>query len=128
MVCAKCAARQRAGAAGKNRNDRRNYFRILEVRMRRVLLVDAEQTTREPMRDHLASDGYSVIECETPALALGRFREGVDAVVLSGTAPDMGAIDLLRELRRIDARPPTILVTRSSAELVDALREGAYYA
>src|SRR5690606_31998374 len=95
--------------------------------MRRVLLVDSEQTERERVRSRLEMDGYDVVECDTAAQVIDCFREGADAVVLCEPPEDTPPLRLLQELKAINPIPPVIMVSSSPSETLEALKEGAYY-
>src|SRR5690606_15023144 len=101
--------------------------RISEVGMKRVLLVDSEQTERERVRSRLEMDGYDVVECDTAAQVIDCFREGADAVVLCEPPEDTPPLRLLQELKAINPIPPVIMVSSSPSETLEALKEGAYY-
>src|SRR5258708_11379029 len=51
-----------------------------------------------------------------------------DVIPLDLRLPDQSGLDILRQLRRIDARIPVVMVTvaRSSDSAIEAMRHGAY--
>jgi two-component system nitrogen regulation response regulator GlnG len=51
-----------------------------------------------------------------------------DVVLLDLRLPDMSGLDVLRQLRQIDARMPVVVVTvlRSADSAIEAMRQGAY--
>src|SRR5260221_1226321 len=51
-----------------------------------------------------------------------------DVILLDLRLPDQSGLDILRQLRRIDARIPVVMVTvaRSSDSAIEAMRHGAY--
>src|SRR6476619_2643586 len=51
-----------------------------------------------------------------------------DVILLDLRLPDQSGLDVLRQLRQIDARIPVVLVTvaRSADAALEALRQGAY--
>src|SRR5437764_2019283 len=51
-----------------------------------------------------------------------------DVILLDLRLPDQSGLDVLRQLRRIDARIPVVLVTvvRSADSAIEAMRQGAY--
>lgn len=93
--------------------------------MKRVLLIDSEQTSDDGARGRLEADGYQVIGCAGAAEALERFQEGCDAVVLLEPLPD--PISLLHEFRASNPEIPIIVLSASSADALGALREGVDY-
>ena len=93
--------------------------------MKRVLLIDSEQTSDDGARGRLEADGYQVIGCSGAAEALERFQEGCDAVVLLEPLPD--PIALVHEFRASNPEIPIIVLSASSADALGALREGVDY-
>ena len=55
-------------------------------------------------------------------------RHGLDVILLDLRLPDQSGLDILRQLRQIDARIPVVMVTvaRSSDSAIEAMRHGAY--
>src|SRR6516162_6607208 len=51
-----------------------------------------------------------------------------DVIILDLRLPDQSGLEILRQLRRIDARVPVIMVTvvRSADSAIEAMRQGAY--
>ena len=51
-----------------------------------------------------------------------------DVILLDLRLPDQSGLEILRQLRRIDARVPVIMVTvvRSAVSAIEAMRHGAY--
>ncbi|HET7294668.1 MAG TPA: sigma-54 dependent transcriptional regulator [Vicinamibacteria bacterium] len=93
-----------------------------------VLLVDDEEAVRFPIRRFLATAGYAVVEAQTVAGALEVCRASLpDAAVLDFSLPDGDGLDLLRQLRAMDASLPVIILTgHGTIDLaVKAMQEGA---
>jgi two-component system response regulator AtoC len=69
----------------------------------------------------LAQDGNEVLSC------LNSSRSGISAVLLDVMMPNRDGIDTLREIRRIDASLPVIIVSGASSTLnvVTAMKSGA---
>ncbi|MCA1581691.1 MAG: sigma-54 dependent transcriptional regulator [Acidobacteria bacterium] len=98
------------------------------ARAPRVLLVDADAALRESLQRVLQIDGYEAAEAASSRVALESFRAArPDLTVLAAQLPDGSAIDLLRELRKIDPASPCIVLARyEDLELAAlALQEGA---
>src|ERR1700754_2638647 len=64
-----------------------------------------------------AADGLEQVTAELP-----------DVILLDLRLPDQSGLDILRQLRQIDARIPVVMVTvaRSSESAIEAMRYGAY--
>jgi DNA-binding response OmpR family regulator len=95
---------------------------------RKVLIVDADATTRREVRTACAQDGYQVVEADTGAEGLRQ----VDAlrpslVLLEVALPDASGFDVCRELRKKDTAVPVIMMSARSDEIdaVVALEIGA---
>jgi two-component system alkaline phosphatase synthesis response regulator PhoP len=95
---------------------------------RKVLIVDADASTRGEIRAVCVQDGYQVLEAETGAEGLRELGTGHPSLVLLEVAlPDGSGFDVCRELRRIDALVPVIMMSPRSDEIdvVVALEIGA---
>ena len=94
-----------------------------------VLVVDDEQLIRWSLTSRLQDEGYRVLEAETAAEALKRFRDGVDLVLLDYKLPDGDGLDVLRQVKTADPDILVILLTgHSSVETaVEAMQQGAYH-
>src|SRR5207247_65802 len=66
----------------------------------RILVVDDNAITRKLVRVTLASEGYSVLEAEDGASAMGMLaREKPDLILQDLVLPDIGGIELVERLR-----------------------------
>ena len=95
---------------------------------RKVLIVDADESTRREIRVACAQDGYHVLEAETGAEGLRELgTEHPSLVLLEVALPDGSGFDVCRELRRTDAVVPVIMMSVRSEEIdvVVALEIGA---
>ena len=95
--------------------------------MSRIIVVDSDDSSRAPLRRRLEAEGYEVADCTTGNAARELFRAGGDAVVVGQAPADMPHLQVLRELRAIDAGVPAIVVSRSSEDAISALRAGAHF-
>jgi DNA-binding response OmpR family regulator len=95
---------------------------------RKVLVVDADASTRREIRDACARDGYQVLEAASGAVGLQELGTAHPSLVLLEVAlPDGSGFDVCRELRRTDAVVPVIMMSARSDEIdvVVALEIGA---
>jgi signal transduction histidine kinase/CheY-like chemotaxis protein len=69
--------------------------------LRRVLVVEDDETTRELLRQTLQGEGWAVTEAANGLSALERVAAGLpDAIVLDLMMPEMDGFEFLAELRR----------------------------
>jgi len=95
---------------------------------RKVLIVDADASTRREVRSACAQDGYQVLEAENGADGLREVGSAHPSLVLLEVAlPDGSGFDVCRELRKTDAAVPVIMMSSRSDEIdvVVALEIGA---
>jgi DNA-binding response OmpR family regulator len=95
---------------------------------RKVLIVDGDATTRREVRTACAQDGYQVVEAENGADGLRELGAAHPSLVLLEVAlPDGSGFDVCRELRKVDASVPVIMMSARSDEIdvVVALEIGA---
>jgi DNA-binding response OmpR family regulator len=95
---------------------------------RKVLIVDADATTRRDVRTACVQDGYQVVEAESGADGLRELGAARPSLVLLEVAlPDASGFDVCRELRKADAVVPVIMMSSRSDEIdvVVALEIGA---
>jgi two-component system KDP operon response regulator KdpE len=93
----------------------------------RVLVVEDEAQIRYALRRYLESNGYQVREAEDGATALREFELfKPDVMLLDLMLPDMGGVDIVRELRQTHETPIVVLSAMGDERTkVSALDEGA---
>ena len=98
--------------------------------MRRILVIDDNESMLDSLRVYLSGAGYDV-DCESdPRQGLERFgSSSYDVVVSDLKMPGMSGIELLSELRKVDDQVPVILITAHGtvSNAVEAMRQGAYH-
>jgi DNA-binding response OmpR family regulator len=95
---------------------------------RKVLVVDPDIATRREIRTACEQDGYQVLEADGGADALRQIEQSrPNVVLLEVTLPDAAGFDVCRELRRLDAAVPVIMMSSRFDEIdvVVALEIGA---
>ena len=95
-----------------------------------ILIVDDDADTRARLERALrdSGDGWDVVQATTATEALARVAdEDVECVLLDYRLPDLDGLTCLRELRRLRAEVPIVMVTGSGSEdvAVDAMKAGA---
>jgi DNA-binding NtrC family response regulator len=78
----------------------------------RVLLVDDQPELRRVLRRNLSKLGYEVVEASNGRAAIELARqEHFDVVISDVRMPDLGGLDLLRELHGLDPDLPVVLMS-----------------
>ncbi len=94
----------------------------------RVLLVDDEKDIVEVIQDRLEAYGFAVVTAGTGVEALKALStDTFDGVFLDVKMPDMGGIEALEQIRKINQEIPVIIITSSSTResAIEALAKGA---
>ena len=98
--------------------------------MRTILIVDDEKSVRDSIRMILEYEKYRVVAAENGREGLERLRDGqMDAVLLDIKMPQgMDGIEVLREIMRIDADLPVIMISGHGTfeTAVEATKLGAF--
>jgi two-component system nitrogen regulation response regulator GlnG len=98
--------------------------------MASLLLIDDDpDLLSDQMRQVFPAPAHRVEIAPTGREGLERARDGrPDVILLDLRLPDQSGLDVLKQLRRIDARIPVVLVTvaRSADSAIEAMRQGAY--
>jgi DNA-binding NtrC family response regulator len=95
---------------------------------KRVLVIDDDAKITALFRDFF-SDRYAIETASTGAEGLSAVqRQRPDAVLLDINMPGMNGLDVLKRIKRLDARIPVIMVTASDdlAAAEQALKDGAF--
>src|SRR6266849_10769520 len=95
---------------------------------RKVLVVEPDSSTRREIRQVCEQDGYQVVEADGGSEALRQVEHSRPSVVLlEVTLPDAAGFNVCRELRRLDAAVPVIMMSSRFDEIdvVVALEIGA---
>src|SRR5690348_11870034 len=98
--------------------------------MATLLLIDDDpDLLRDRVSHVLPAPAHRVEIAQTGAEGLERVAAACpDVILLDLRLPDQSGLDILRQIRRIDARIPVVMVTvaRSSDSAIEAMRHGAY--
>ncbi len=78
----------------------------------KILIVDDEKLIRWSVRRQLEEWDYSAIEAESGTGGLAQIRsESPDLILLDVRLPDLGGIDVLREVKQNHVATPVIMIT-----------------
>jgi two-component system nitrogen regulation sensor histidine kinase GlnL len=95
----------------------------------RILIIDDEETLCYFLRESLEEKGYQAAAAHTAGEGLKQLAgQDVDLVLLDLKLPDGEGLDVLSEIRRVDAGLPVIVLTGHAAveSAVRAMKLGAY--
>jgi len=96
--------------------------------MRRILIVEDDEETRNYVKRGFADEGYSVQVADNGRDGLYLATDGTfDAIVLDRMLPELDGLSVLKSLRAAGVKTPVLLLTAVSAvdERVRGLRYGA---
>lgn len=80
--------------------------------MKRILLIDDEESIHLLYREELEDEGYEVHSALSGEEALAKLNDiNPDLVILDINMPGMNGIDVLRRIKEINSRMPVILST-----------------
>lgn len=83
--------------------------------MTRILLVEDEESYRDPLTYQLRREGFEVIAAATGPEGLEAFeRSGADLVLLDVMLPGMSGVEVCRELRKTSTVPVIMLTAKDS--------------
>jgi DNA-binding NtrC family response regulator len=98
--------------------------------MATLLLIDDDPDLLPDQVGHVfPAPAHRVVIARTGSEGLERVADSrPDVILLDLRLPDQSGLDVLKQLRRIDARIPVVLVTvvRSADSAIEAMRHGAY--
>src|SRR5260370_39940492 len=98
--------------------------------MANLLLIDADPDLLPDQVSHVfPAPAHRVEIAHTGTEGLERVADvRPDVILLDLRLPDKSGLEVLRQLRQIDARIPVVLVTvdRSAEAAIEAMRQGAY--
>lgn len=78
--------------------------------MKKILLVDDEESIQLLYREEFAEDGYEVISAMNGEEALEKFKDAEpDLIILDIQMPGMNGIEVLRQMKMMNAAIPVIL-------------------
>jgi DNA-binding NtrC family response regulator len=97
--------------------------------MGKILVVDDKELMRDSVAAILSRKGHTVVTAPDGAAALARIADKrPECVVTALQMPGMNGLELLEQIRRIDAELPVVFMTAfgSVETAVDAMRKGAF--
>jgi DNA-binding NtrC family response regulator len=95
----------------------------------KILVVDDEEVMRDVLGNVLGGEGYSVSFAATGPDAIAELKESPkDAVILDLMLPGMSGLEVLDEMKRIDADLPVLMLTAQASieTAISAMKKGAF--
>lgn len=78
--------------------------------MRKILLVDDDESIQLLYQEELAEEGYQIVSAENGVEGLEKFKsESPDLVVLDIQMPGINGVEVLRQMKMINSAIPVIL-------------------
>ena len=99
------------------------------LNLRRILVVDDEESLRHMLQVFLAREGFEVTSVSSARAALAELEtREIDCIVCDVRMPQVSGLDLLDELRRKGGGPTVIMMSAygSNDLALDAMKRGAY--
>jgi two-component system response regulator RegX3 len=85
--------------------------------MTKVLVVEDEQSLREPLVFMLEKEGYEVVEAENGEVAIQKFQaEGADVILLDLMMPKLDGNQVCKQIR-LSSNVPIIMLTAKDSEV-----------
>lgn len=96
---------------------------------KRIILVDDDKHAIETLSKLLSEDGYEVDVCFNGKEAMEKMkRSRYDVIVTDLRMPEMGGLELLKNIKKINPELPVIIITAFGEvdSYLDAFVKGAY--
>ncbi len=97
--------------------------------MNTILIVDDEKYSLDILADFLKDEGYNIIEADTGKKALKLVKSNPpELVLLDLVMPEMGGMEVLEKIKKINSDINVIIVTQSGeiSDAVSAMKLGAF--
>ncbi len=94
----------------------------------RILLVEDEESIREPLKLNLEIEGYEVVTAGNGRTGIKRFNEEYfDLIILDVMLPEMDGFQVCEQIRLTNTEVPVIFLTAkdASADRISGLKRGA---
>jgi DNA-binding response OmpR family regulator len=86
--------------------------------MKKILVIEDDESIRKPLADHLAREGYQVLTSATGSDADAKISENPDLIIVDWMLPDTQGIECIKKFRAKGVSAPIIMLT-ARADLVD---------
>lgn len=97
--------------------------------MEKILLIDDDEGLLHFLKRFFLRKGFEVTACVNARIAIDAIsRQDFNLVMLDYKMPEMSGLDAIKEIKKIDAKTPVILMTAyGTTDLaIEAMKQGAY--
>ena len=97
--------------------------------MEKILLIDDDEGLLHFLKRFFLRKGFDVTACANARIAIDAIsRQDFNLVMLDYKMPEMNGLDAIKEIKKIDAKTPIILMTAyGTTDLaIEAMKQGAY--
>lgn len=85
-----------------------------------ILIVDDESFIRETIREHLITDGASVIEADSSKKALELLKTNkIDLILTDISMPEATGLELLEQVRALEEKTPEVILMSGFSKIKD---------
>ena len=102
---------------------------MTENRNKKILVVDDDESLRRVIEYNISEEGYEVLACDSGVKALEIFKKHeIDLVITDLQMPDMGGIELIKQIRAIAPGAIVIVITAFGTvdTAVESMKLGAF--
>jgi len=106
-----------------------DYYSLHANLMNRILIIDDEESIRDLLTDFLEGRGFEVVSASNGASGIALLKEErFDLFLVDLMMPDMGGLDVLRELSALKINIPSIVITAFGTvqTAVEAMKLGVF--
>ena len=102
---------------------------MTENRNKKILVVDDDESLRRVIEYNISEEGYDVLACDSGKKAMEIFKEKeIDLVITDLQMPEMGGIELIKQIRAIAPSAMVIVITAFGTvdTAVESMKLGAF--
>lgn len=102
---------------------------MTENRNKKILVVDDDESLRRVIEYNISEEGYDVLPCDSGKKAIEIFKENeIDLVITDLQMPEMGGIELIKQIRAIAPSAMVIVITAFGTvdTAVESMKLGAF--
>lgn len=102
---------------------------MTENRNKKILVVDDDESLRRVIEYNISEEGYDVLACDSGKKAIETFKKNeIDLVITDLQMPEMGGIELIKQIRAIAPSAMVIVITAFGTvdTAVESMKLGAF--